>query len=216
MYELYLQDIEDCCQCFNCVDEKAKEYALITALETWGNLTCGNWIDLHAIQLHIALKKQCGNCCPLIYEVNLIEEWVRAETIEVNLLIWNGLKKTTKKLDYYYDEYSHDLKVDLSNMIDCCNCCDSYELLIDYEVGTDNIPAEFCQWFCSMMKVFIQVNEVECAECGSQDDIAIIEVDGAKDLASTFKMMAMQYFDLLISKYSLCEYKSIKDWTVYR
>ncbi|AXH73415.1 MAG: hypothetical protein [Caudoviricetes sp.] len=216
MIDVYLQQVEECCPCFECANDELKKSALITALETWGDLTCGNWIDSHSIKMRIPLYKECGSCCPRIYIVNLIEEWVKEESINAFVRVWNGLKQEKKKVNFVYDDLTHDLMVDLTNVIDCCNNCDRYELIIEYDVGTDEIPIELCKWFCSVAKVYLQLNDVECAQCGSQDDIAIIANDDEKDLSATFKKMAVDYFKLEIQKYSLCEYKAIKDWTVVR
>lgn len=216
MIDVYLQQVSDCCSCFECGDVEQKENAVLTALETWGDLTCGNWIDNHLLKLRIPLSKECGNCCPRVYIVNLPEEWVQEETIKVKLRMWTGIEQETKDLKSTYDDFTHDLLIDLSGQTDCCNQCTKYELLLEYEVGTDEIPPELCKWFCSVAKVYLLLDETECDSCGSLDDVAIVETDGTKDLSATFKKMAVDYFSKVIEKYSLCELKSIKDWTVVR
>ncbi|WP_430598256.1 hypothetical protein [Enterococcus sp. AZ177] len=216
MIDVYLQQVSDCCSCFECGDEEQKRNAVLTALETWGDSTCGNWIDDHLLKLRIPLSKECGGCCPRTYIVNLTETWVQPETIKVKLRMWTGIKQETKELEFTYDDFTHDLLIDLTKQIDCCNNCSKYELLLEYVVGTDEIPPGLCKWFCSIAKVYMQLNDVECASCGSQDDVAIVEVDGTKDLSATYKRIAISYFSKVIEKYSLCELKSIKDWTVVK
>lgn len=213
MIEFYVQQVKDCCKCFECADDLQWEGAVITALENWGNLTCGNWIDEHEIKLTVPLSKIC-TCCPNIFKVNLPEEWIQPDTIKVSVRAWVGLDVQEIDVKFVFDDYSHDLRVDLSEAIDCCSCCTTYELIIDYTVGTDTIPAELCRWFCAIAKVYMELEAVECASCGSLDSVAIVEVDGTRDLSATIKTLAMTYFNGVISKYSLCFLKSLTDWTV--
>lgn len=214
MIELYVQQVRDCCRCFECADESQWEEAVRTALENWGNLTCGNWIDEHEIKLTVPLSKICS-CCPNIFRVNLPEEWIQTETIETKVRAWVGLDLREIEVNFVFDEYSHDLMVDLSEAIDCCSSrCEKYDLVIDYKVGTDIIPEELCRWFCAIAKVYMELEEVECASCGSLDNVAIVEVDGTRDLSATIKTLAMTYFNGVISKHSLCLLKSLTDWTV--
>lgn len=214
MIDLYVQQVRECCKCFECAKDHQWEEAVITALQDWGDLTCGNWIDDHDIQLRVPLSAQCGGCCPNILRVNLPEAFVQPNTIKVKVRAWLGLETEEITVDYVFDEYTHDLMIDLSNAIDCCNQCKVYDVIIDYTVGTDTIPPELCRWFCAIAKVYMELEQVECASCGSADSIAIVEVDGTKDLSATVKELAMRYFQGVIDEYSLCLLKSLKDWTV--
>lgn len=215
--ETYLQQINECCSCFECIEDDEKERAILTAFETWGNLTCGNWIDDHQLSVVFPIGKECGNCCPNVYTVNLIEEWVQFESIVVTLRTWNGIEVTKTPLKFNYDEVTHDLLIDLSSMVNCCNNCTKYDVVVDYIVGTDDIPPELCEWFCMIAKVYITLHSISCASCGQMDseDIAYVEVD-ENDLGSIFKNMAVKYFELVINKYSLCDYRALSDWTVVR
>ncbi|MGX2947200.1 hypothetical protein [Enterococcus alishanensis] len=217
MLDLYLQQVNDCCSCFECIEEEEKKSAILTALETWGTLTCGNWINEHQLSIRVPLHKKCGGCCPEVYSINLIEEWVQVDTIKVTLRTWEGIKVDKTNLNFYFDEHTHELLIDLTDMLDCCNRCTKYDLIIDYTVGTDEIPPELCEWFCAIARVYITLKDINCASCGSQstDDIAYVEVDG-NDLGAVFKRMAVKYFELVINKYSLCEYRALCDWTVVR
>ncbi|MGM0341676.1 hypothetical protein [Enterococcus sp. AZ007] len=212
--DFYVQQVRECCQCFECASDEQWEQAIITALQNWGDLTCGNWIDDHHIDLRVPLSKRCEGCCPKIVKVNLPETWIKTDTIKVKVRAWFGLETQELEVDYVFDEYTHDLMIDITNAIDCCNRCKVYDLIIDYDVGTDEIPPEFCRWFCSIAKVYMQLEAIECTSCGAVDSIAIVEVEGTKDLSATFKYMAMKYFQRLIDEYSLCLLKSLKDWTV--
>ena len=214
MIEFYVQQIKECCQCFECADDAQWEQATITALNNWGNLTCGNWIDEHEIKLTVPLSKCCDGCCPKIFRVNLPETWIQPDTIKGIVRAWLGLELREIDVNFFFDDYSHDLMIDLTNAIDCCNCCEKYDLIIDYTVGTDTIPEELCRWFCAMIQVYMKLEEVECASCGAMDTVAIVEVEGTKDLSATIKYMAIKYFSLVVDQYSLCLLKSLKDWTV--
>lgn len=212
--DFYVQQVKDCCRCFECASDDQWEQAIITALQNWGDLTCGNWIDEHHISLKVPLSAKCGGCCPKIVKVNLPENWVKEETIKVKVRAWFGLETQEIEVAYVFDEYSHDLMIDITNAIDCCNRCKVYDLIIDYDVGTDEIPPELCRWFCTTAKVYMEIESVECDSCGSADNVTIVEVDGMKDLSATYKYMAMKYFQGVIDEYSLCLLKSLKDWTV--
>lgn len=214
MIDLYVQQVKECCKCFECADDEQWQQAIITALHTWGVLTCGNWIDEHDISMRVPLSKECGGCCPNIFRVNLPETWVQSETIKVKVRAWVGLETKEIDVDFVFDEYTHDLMIDLSNAIDCCNRCAVYDLIIDYKVGTDIIPPELCRWFCSIAKVYMELEAVDCASCGSADSVAIVEVDGTRDLSATIKALAIKYFEAVIEEHSLCFLKSLKDWTV--
>lgn len=212
--DLYVQQVKECCKCFECADDEQWEEAVLTALHDWGTLTCGNWIDEHDINLRVPISEECGGCCPNILRVNLPETWVQQETIKVKVRAWLGLETQEITVDFVFDEYTHDLMIDLSNAIDCCNRCKTYDVIIDYTVGTDTIPKDLCRWFCSIAKVYMQLEEVECAQCGAADSVAIVETDGTKDLSATIKYLAIKYFQNVIDEYSLCLLKSLKDWTV--
>lgn len=214
MIDLYVQQVKECCKCFECASDEQWEQAVITALQDWGDLTCGNWIDEHVINLRVPVSAQCGGCCPNILRVNLPENWIQPDTIIVKVRAWLGLETQEISVDFVFDEYSHDLMIDLSNAIDCCNRCKKYDVIIDYTVGTDEIPTGLCRWFCAIAKVYMELEAVECASCGSADSIAIVEVDGTKDLSATIKELAIRYFEGIIEEYSLCLLKSLKDWTV--
>ena len=212
--DFYVQQVKECCKCFECASDDQWEQAVITALQNWGNLTCGNWIDEHDINLRVPLSVQCGGCCPNIIQVNLPENWIQTEMITVKVRAWLGLETQEIEVDYVFDDYTHDLMIDLNNAIDCCNQCKTYDVIIDYTVGTDVIPPELCRWFCTMAKVYMELESVECNSCGSADNVTIVEFDGTKDLSATYKYMAMKYFQGIIDEYSLCLLKSLKDWTV--
>lgn len=212
--DVYVQQVKECCHCFECAEDEQWEQAVITALQDWGNLTCGNWIDDHDINLRVPLSEECGGCCPNILKVNLPETWVQEDTIKVKVRAWLGLELKEIEVDYVFDEYTHDLMIDLTNAIDCCKRCIKYDVIIDYTVGTDTIPAELCRWFCAIAKVYMELEEVDCKACGSADNVTIVEVDGTKDLSATIKNLAMKYFQGVIDSYSLCLLKSLKDWTV--
>lgn len=212
--EYYVQQVRECCTCFECASADQWGSAVATALESWGNLTCGNWIDEHEIKVRIPLSKECGNCCPNIYTINLPEYWIQVDSITVEIREFFGLEMETKELKTLYDDATHDLLVDLSDEIDCCNCCTKYDLLVSYTVGTSVIPLELCKWFCSITQVYLKLSEVECASCGDLDNVTIVEVDGMKDLSASIKRMAVDYFSKVVEKYLLCELKLIKDWTV--
>lgn len=214
MIDLYVQQVKECCKCFECASDEQWEQAVITALQDWGDLTCGNWIDEHDINLRVPVSAQCGGCCPNILRVNLPENWIQPDTITVKVRAWLGLETQEISVDFVFDEYSHDLMIDFSNAIDCCNGCKKYDVIIDYTVGTDEIPTGLCRWFCAIAKVYMELEAVECASCGSADSIAIVEVDGTKDLSATIKELAIRYFEGIIEEYSLCLLKSLKDWTV--
>lgn len=214
MIDLYVQQIKECCKCFECASDDQWEQAVITALQDWGDLTCGNWIDEHDINLRVPVSAQCGGCCPNILRVNLPENWIQPDTITVKVRAWLGLETQEISVNFVFDEYSHDLMIDLSNAIDCCNRCKKYDVIIDYTVGTDEIPTGLCRWFCAIAKVYMELEAVECASCGSADSIAIVEVDGTKDLSATIKELAIRYFEGIIEEYSLWLLKSLKDWTV--
>lgn len=212
--DLYVQQVQECCTCFECATDDQWGKAVISALQNWGNLTCGNWIDDHHISLRVPLSKRCGGCCPKIVKVNLPENWVKQETIMVKVRAWFGLETQEIEVDYVFDEYTHDLMIDITNAIDCCNRCKIYDLIIEYDVGTDVIPPEFCRWFCAIAKVYMELEDIGCTSCGSADSVAIVEVEGTKDLSATIKYMAIKYFQNIIDEYSLCLLKSLKDWTV--
>nr|DAV18283.1 MAG TPA: hypothetical protein [Caudoviricetes sp.] len=212
--ELYVQQVKECCKCFDCATDDQWEQAIITALQNWGDLTCGNWIDEHDINLRVPLSLCCGGCCPKIFRVNLPEHWVQEDTIKVKVRSWFGLELQEIDVDFVFDKYSHDLMIDLTNAIDCCNRCKTYDLIIDYTVGTDVIPPELCRWFCTITKVYMELEAIECTSCGSAENVTIVEVDGTKDLSATYKYLAMKYFNNVIDEYSLCLLKSLKDWTV--
>lgn len=215
-YSYYVQQVKECCRCFECASDEQWEQAIISALETWGNLTCGNWLDDHSLCRTIPLSKECEGCCPKIYTTNLPETWIKEDSINVVLRAWHGLDVEEIQVKSLYDPCTHDLMIDLTNVMNCCDNCVKYDLYIDYEVGTDELPAEFCRWFCAIAKVYMQSEEIECASCGDMDSVAIVEVDGTKDLSATYKLLAMKYFDLLISRYSLCILKSLHDYSARR
>ncbi|MBO0459546.1 hypothetical protein JZO77_22675 [Enterococcus hulanensis] len=212
--DFYVQQVKECCRCFECASDDQWEQAVITALQDWGNLTCGNWIDDHEINLRVPLSPQCGGCCPNIIRVNLPENWIQTETITVKIRAWLGLETQEIEVDYVFDDYTHDLMIDLTNAMDCCNRCKTYDVIIDYTVGTDVIPPELCRWFCAIAKVYMELEAIECKSCGSADSVAIVEVEGTKDLSATIKYLAIKYFQSVIDEYSLCLLKSLKDWTV--
>lgn len=214
MLDLYVQQVRECCKCFECATEDQWENAVITALQDWGDLTCGNWIDDHDIKLSVPLSACCGGCCPNIYRVNLPETWVQEDTIKVKVRAWLGLELKEIDVDFVFDEYTHDLMIDLTNAIDCCNKCLKYDLTIDYTVGTEIIPESLCRWFCAIAKVYMELESVECSTCGEMDNVAIVEVDGTVDLSASIKQMAVKYFQAVIDEYSLCFLKSLDDWTV--
>ncbi|OFI46751.1 hypothetical protein BG262_02840 [Floricoccus penangensis] len=210
----FVQQVRECCRCFECASDEQWRQAIISALQNWGDLTCGNWIDNHDINLQIELSKQCGGCCPNIFRVNLPEEFVQVDTIRVKVRAWEGIKVREIDVESIYDEYTHTLSIDLTNAMNCCNCCETYDLIVDYTVGTDEIPPELCRWFCAIAKLYMELEEVECASCGSMESLKIIEVDGMKDLSASIKYMAMKYFQGVIDEYSLCFLKGYKDWSV--
>ncbi|MDT2491651.1 hypothetical protein [Enterococcus avium] len=212
--DFYVQQVKECCRCFECASDDQWEQAVITALQDWGNLTCGNWIDDHEINLRVPLSAQCGGCCPNVIRVNLPENWIQTETITVKVRSWLGLETQEIEVDYVFDDYTHDLMIDLTNALDCCNRCKTYDVIIDYTVGTDVIPPELCRWFCAIAKVYMELEAIECKSCGSADSVAIVEVEGTKDLSATIKYLAIKYFQSVIDEYSLCLLKSLKDWTV--
>lgn len=212
--DFYVQQVKECCKCFECASDDQWEQAVITALQDWGNLTCGNWIDEHEINLRVPLSAQCGDCCPNVIRVNLPENWIQTETITVKVRSWLGLETQEIEVEYVFDDYTHDLMIDLTNALDCCNRCKTYDVIIDYTVGTDVIPPELCRWFCAIAKVYMELEAIECKSCGSADSVAIVEVEGTKDLSATIKYLAIKYFQSVIDEYSLCLLKSLKDWTV--
>jgi len=214
MIDLYVQQVKKCCNCFECASDEQWKYAVTTALVEWGAVTCGNWIDNHDITLKVPVSKKCGECCPNILRVNLPEEWVQEDTIKVTVRAWLGLELTEIEVNHVFDDVTHDLMIDMSNAIDCCNRCLKYDVVIEYTVGTDTIPADLCRWFCAIAKVYMELEEIGCTQCGSEDDISIIEVDGATDLSASIKYLAVKYFENMVAQHSLCLLKSLKDWTV--
>lgn len=214
MIDHYVQQVRDCCKCFECASEEQWEESVRIALQDWGDLTCGNWIDNHDINLRVPLSAKCERCCPNTVKVNLPENWVQEDTIEVKVRAWFGIETKEYSVEWGFDEYSHDLMIDLTGVIDCCQFCMKYDLIIDYTVGTDDIPENLCRWFCAIAKVYMQLEEADCAACGSADSVAIVETDGTKDLSATIKYLAIKYFQNVIDEYSLCLLKSLEDWTV--
>lgn len=214
MIDHYVQQVRDCCKCFECASDEQWEESVRIALQDWGDLTCGNWIDNHDINLRVPLSVQCEGCCPNIVKVDLPENWVQEDTIKVKVRAWFGLETKEYSVEWVFDEYTHDLMVDLTGVIDCCRSCLKYDLIIDYTVGTDTIPENLCRWFCAIAKVYMQLEESDCAACGSADSVAIVETDGTKDLSATIKYLAIKYFQGVIDEYSLCLLKSLEDWTV--
>lgn len=215
-YKHFTEQIRQCCKCFECATDEEWDGAILTAFELWGELTCGNWLDDHAISRRVPLSKECGGCCPRVYETTLPETWIKEDRIKVMVRAWHGIEVEEIAVKSIYDPRDHVLRIDLTDAMDCCDNCVEYDLVIDYEVGTDELPAEFCRWFCTMAKVYMQVEEVQCTQCNDTSDIAIIESDDAVDLSSIYKRMAMQYFKTLVARYSLCYLKSLVDYSVGR
>lgn len=216
MYGSYVKQVRDCCNCFECASDEEWENAVNVALTNWGFLTCGNWLDQHDQTLHIPLSKECGGCCPNVYTVYLPEEWVHPDTVHAYVRAWEGINPTIIEVPATYEPDTHDLFVDLTDAINCCNRCVRYELVVEYEVGLDEIPEEFCPWFCAVAKVYMQLNKTECASCGDLESVAIVEVDGTKDLSATIKSLAINYFQGLINYYSLCDYYNMSYGSVVR
>lgn len=209
--DFYIQQVRDCCSCFECASEEQWEGAVITALENWGTLTCGNWINEHKIDLRIPFKKRCGGCCPRIVKINLPETFIQPETIEVKIIRWVGLETAEIVVDSIFDSMTHNLRIDVSDIQDCCDCCTEYEIIVSYIVGTDEIPPELCRWFCAIAKVYMQIEQVACTTCSQLEELEDISLGGVFE---TIELLAVKYFDDVIERYSLCMLKSLQDWSV--
>jgi len=215
LLEYYVQQIKDYCHlCQDCMKEEQWERAVRAALENFGELTCGNWLDEHVISKAMKYTPECCSCCPLISKINLPEEWVQPDTIETTIRVWRGLEVEEYPASSVFDLLTHDLRIDISEVSDCCDNCKEWELVVKYTVGTDEIPEDLLPWFCAIAKVHMNLEEIECANCGSEDDIAIDEVDDVENLSAIIKRTAMKYYQGIIDKYSSCLLKQVFDGSV--
>lgn len=219
MYDVIFQQLADHCDCIDDFDSSSMESNIeqlimfVSELTCWRNETCGTFLSSDRYErFPIDFVHDC-NCNHKIMTSYLRYLMVKEETIVVNLVTIDGVKRIRTQIDAEdigYDSYENRLDIDLYKYITECGCgCDKPAYLeVYYVAGYDCIPHCLLPIFCDYLQYVIDLNKCrcqKCSNCGEQDDITINESNELQEQAGAWtKTYILNAYNRQLGYISLC------------
>lgn len=218
MYEEIIEQLKNNCDCISenewsntKLEQNISEFLdLISTMTCWKTKACETLLMSERVEVFDIedLKYECGVCDSGLVTKTLYFDLIQEESINVKILIRNGIKFEEIELSkdlYSYISYDNILYVDLSDYIfdDECTCEKIVKLIVTYDAGYETLPECLFPVLCDFLDYVFDMNKCTCGACStcetdSTQDVVIVE--GETD-NTEFISVKLQIRNLITSNY---------------
>jgi len=214
--------IEGYCDCLPDVEDDVIERSIEQMIMIISKWTCWTtdicetflhskrteYIDIDSID---PCACECDN--NIVRHIPYFELGIDQYSFNVTLIKRSGIEETVTPVqssDFAYSSHFKDLKVDLSDYVECfCKCPPESTLAIQYYAGFDCLPDCLLPFVCDMLHVLFEKNNCDCSHCQTCKPSGTdpkIEPYGsnAKTIENYMSKLIKKSYPMLLSQISLC------------